>query len=199
MAKRTVVGGNQLEIAAGNSEMLLRPLADLDWRQKAFRMTWTCRYTLDHVLNCLAWYAHDLAGEVKGPIGAGRAGFPRGAISDLLDSLEPLATVLSLVAQGKPASARAFHDWGEADPEGFIAMGTVEITLHTWDIVKALDPDRADKAILPTVADVLLPRLFPDAPQGHDPVPTLLYVTGRSDLGDRPRIRRWQWHSAPVD
>jgi hypothetical protein len=45
---------------------------------------------------------------------------------------------------------------------------------------------------------VLVPRLFPDAPAGFDPIPTLLYVTGRGELGDRPRLTTWQWHSAPV-
>ena len=189
MATRSPVTGETLRLAAKTSHDVLRPLAEWDWSQKAYRLSWSCRYTFDHVLDCLVWYAHDLAGEVGGPIGAGRAGSPKSAISDLLDSLEPLAEVLALVGTGKPAKTRAHHSWGMSDPEGFLAMGSVEISLHTWDIVMALAPEKVDQAIAPAVAEVLVPRLFPDAPVGFDPVETLLYASG-------PGRARW---SAPLE
>jgi len=198
MATRNPVTGETLRLAAKTSHEVLHPLIDLDWSQKAYRLSWTCRYTLDHVLNCLVWYAHDLAGEVTGMVGSGRGKTPRASVGDLLDSLQPFAEVLALVGTGMPESARGWHDWGFADAEGFLAMGSVETSLHTWDIVMALAPERVDQAIAPAVAEVLVPRLFPDAPAGFDPVPTLLYATGRGDLDGLPRIKRWQWHSDPV-
>lgn len=199
MSERQLVTGDTLRQATRNSAAVLGPLVDRNWRKRAFRMTWTCRFTLDHVLNCLVWYAHDIAGEVTGLDGAARAGAPRASVTDLLSSLCPLSEVLALVCEGKPASARGLHSWGVADPEGFLAMGSIEVSLHTWDIVMALDPERANDAVAPEVAALLVPRLFPDAPRDPDPVVTLLYATGRAALGDRPRLTQWQWHSTPVD
>jgi hypothetical protein len=52
-----------------------------------------------------------------------------------------------------------------ADAEGFLAMGAVEVLLHTWDIATALGvplapPDHAEASAAKMVA-----RLFP----GHRP------------------------------
>ena len=197
--RRESVSGDDLRRAGRNSFAVLMPLADRDWSVGAWNMTWTCRKTLDHMLNCLAWYAHDFAGEIKSSVGAARDEMPGATIEDLIITIPNLADVLALVGEGKQFGARGWHDWGIADAEGFLAMGAIEISTHTWDIVMALDPDNAAAAIMPEVAARLLPRLFPEAPTGFGPVETLLWVTGRGELPGLQRVTQWQWHSAPVD
>ena len=187
-----------LRRAAAVSAATLRPLTDRDWSIKAHHLSWSCRRTLDYMLNCLAWYAHDLANEITIEEGAARAGTPHYGIPVLIRTIETLAEVLAIVADAKPAVARASHDWGFADPEGFLAMGTIEIVLHTWDIISELGGDFVEPAAIDDICGRLLTRLFPDAPAGHPSFATLLYVTGRGNLPELSPVTRWRWHSAPI-
>lgn len=197
--RRDPVTSSDLRKAAVVCAATLSPFADRDWSIKAHGLRWTCRYTLDHVLNCLAWYAHDLAAEIPDMQGAARSGCPRAKITDLISSIPALAEVLALVTDGKSNRTRAWHDWGIGDPEGFRAMGTIEIILHTWDVSGAFNAPFDDPGTIDDISSRLLTRLFPDAPIGHPPLTTLLYVTGRGELEGLAQIRKWQWHSNPVD
>ncbi|MEU4179777.1 hypothetical protein [Streptomyces sp. NPDC026589] len=69
-------------------------------------------------------------------------------------------------------------------------MAITELTLHTYDITRALGvpwspPD--------ATATTVLARLFPGAPTGHRPSGTLLWCTGRATLPGVPRRVEWQW------
>ena len=84
---------------------------------------------------------------------------------------------------------------GSADAEGFVAMGCVEIAVHTWDIARGLGVGFDAPAEL---TPKLLNRLFPWAPTGHDAWETFLYCVGRIPLGDLPHQHvAWGWHAAP--
>jgi hypothetical protein len=113
-----------------------------------------------------------------------------------LEAVETLGAVLRVVAEASPPEARAYHRMGPADAEGFIAMGALEVLVHTWDIAQGLDlPMEPPAELLPK----LLNRLFPWAPVGHPAWETLLYSAGRLPLGDLPQQRdgAWGWHAAP--
>jgi CobB/CobQ-like glutamine amidotransferase domain len=76
---------------------------------------------------------------------------------------------------------------------GFAAMGVVETLIHTFDVVRGLNP--ADPWRPPAaLAAPVLARLFPHAPSG-DPTDVLLYCCGRASLGQLPRQTEWQWDS----
>jgi hypothetical protein len=75
-------------------------------------------------------------------------------------------------------------------------MGCDELLVHTYDIGRALGFDvRPDRDL----AERVLRRLFPWAPDHVDPWVGLLWANGRVPLGDRPRLERWRWHCAPLD
>lgn len=198
VTQRRPVTSDDLRQAAAISAASLREVIDQDWSVKAHNLRWSCRRTLEHTLNCLAWYAHDLANQIDIDEGAARENAPHASLANLIRSVETLAEVLAVVTDAMPPAARALHNWGTADPEGFRAMGTIEIILHTWDITRALDGRPANPAALADIAGRVLARLFPDAPAGHPPFATLLYVTGRGDLPGLPPVTRWRWHSAPL-
>ena len=47
------------------------------------------------------------------------------------------------------------------------------------------------------LCDRVLYRLFPDAPAGTPRWETLLWATGRGELGGRARLAEWRWHGSP--
>jgi hypothetical protein len=116
------------------------------------------------------------------------------------DDLE--AALDAVVGTLRPATDR---DWslpagelecpsGMADPEGFAAMGCVELLVHGNDIAEGLgvtfDPPREPCART-------VERLFPTAPVSDDPWRLLLWAAGRDALPGHPRREEWRWHGAP--
>jgi hypothetical protein len=83
---------------------------------------------------------------------------------------------------------------GLADPEGFAAMGVVEVLVHAYDVARGLDLSFDPPADL---CDRVLARLFPDAPTDTERWPTLLWATGRGALPGRPVLGRWRWYAEP--
>jgi hypothetical protein len=99
----------------------------------------------------------------------------------------------AVVARSTP-DVRAYHPLGVTDPEGFAAMGVVEVLVHMADVADGLGVGWRSPAEL--CARVLW-RLFPDAPTDAGPWPTLLWATGRGELPGRDRLTRWRWYAAP--
>jgi hypothetical protein len=115
-------------------------------------------------------------------------------VAGLLQVLEACGALLSAVVRTKPPTVRAHHVYGNADPEGFAAMGVVETLVHTHDVAQGLGvtwrpPD--------DLCGRVLTRLFPDAPADGDRWPTLLWATGRGELPGRARLTDWRWFGAP--
>ncbi|HEV2360476.1 MAG TPA: hypothetical protein VGS21_02120, partial [Acidimicrobiales bacterium] len=109
----------------------------------------------------------------------------------LLDALPAHADLLHRIASSADPSTRAHHNYGVSDGAGFAAMGTVETLLHTYDIVRGLNP--ADPWLPPgELAQPVIDRLFPDPPSG-DPTEVLMYLCGRAPLRDLPRRTEWRW------
>ncbi|MCW3844455.1 hypothetical protein ONA70_30650 [Micromonospora yasonensis] len=184
--------GADVRAAAAEMTPVLRGTTDRDWTVRAGDLEWSCWTTAAHV-------AHDLlayAGQVTGRPDGGYLPFdlrvrPDAGPADLLTVATSAAGVLAAVVDTADPDSRAWH-WGPCDPGGFAAMGVAEILLHTHDLTRGLGLDWAPPE--PLCAGVLR-RLFPDAPDG-EPVPVLLWMTGRAPLGDRPRRTAWTWRAA---
>lgn len=190
---------SDLRAAAAICRATLGPVADGDWTLPAHGLAWDRRATLDHTCDCLAFYAHDLAARIRTTEGEARDGAARATPPELIRTVETLAELLCVVADGSPAEVRAFHPWGMADAEGFLAMGAVEILLHTWDVATAFARPLAPADRAEALAGALLPRLFPWAPAGVPAMEALLACTGRVEAaGLPPAGTRWAWHAAPV-
>jgi hypothetical protein len=115
----------------------------------------------------------------------------------LLLVVDGMAAVLAELIRAAPPGTRAFHPAGMADPEGFAAMGCVETLIHTDDVAQGLRLACRPPADL---AERVVRRLFPWAPNDEEPWATLRWACGRAPLGERPRLDPdWYWQCAPLD
>ena len=182
--------------AARVAQAALRPGIDRDWGTTATGLEWDCRATLDHMVNAPLFHGTNLTMRSTKRLAGIRAGNPSAAIPELIDQLEYAATILAQIATLAPAEARGFHPAGMADAQGFIALSCNEMLLHAHDIASALGLPFEPPAEL---SSLVLGRLFPWAPAGAAPWPTLLYVSARGLLpGREPVPPDWMSHPAPL-
>lgn len=176
---------------------------DAAFDAQAGPVRWSCWATAEHVVDDLLAYALQVAGlplldylPLAGPKGEDeiahvrRGAGPAGLAEVIVASGELLAAQVTV----QPATARAYHPYGLADPEGFAAMGVVEILVHGRDILEGLTGSA------PTLPDGLsarvIARLFPDLPEAALSLPpgdALVWATGRSEAPGLPRRTRWRW------
>jgi hypothetical protein len=207
---RTLVTGADVQRAVAITADALRPAPVEAWEAQAGPMECSCWDALEHLNNGVFSYALRLASPepyLKGrptilwdrpgaqalPLVTDREAGPEAAIEVLL----MVGGLVAAVVDNKPATARAWHIWGTADPEGFAAMGVVETLAHAYDLTQGLRLEFEAPADLVGPA---LARLFPEAPTDTDPWPTLLWATGRGELeGFERRGPDWTWHAAPIE
>jgi hypothetical protein len=207
---RTPVTGADVQRAVAITADALRPAPAEAWDAQAGPMDCSCWDALDHLNNGVFSYALRLAppvpymqgrptivwerpGALARPLVTDREAGPEAAIEVLLMA----GGLVAAVVDAKPATARAWHIWGTADPEGFAAMGVVETLAHAFDLTQGLCLEFEAPADLVAPA---LARLFPEAPADTDPWPTLLWATGRGELdGFERRGPDWTWHAAPFE
>ena len=179
--------------AARASVAALAGYTDLDWQQvPAADMQWTCWKTALHMVDCLYFYAMQVVyGNEETYLCTELALDDSASPARLLDALSAHADLLHRIARSADPDVRAHHNYGVSDAAGFAAMGVVETLIHTFDVVRGLNP--ADPWRPPAeLAAPVIARLFPQAPSG-DPVDVLLYCCGRAPLGELPRQTQWRW------
>lgn len=178
------------------------------WEGKAGTLEWDCWETVEHLADDLFAYAVQLGpaappldGDVPFVWQARRPGGPANAVhadrtagpAGLLQVLEACGALLVAMVRTAPPETRAHHSYGVSDPEGFAAMGLVETLVHTHDLAAGLGLSWQPPAAPCARA---LARLFPAAPTGTPPWPTLLWATGRAELPGHPRVTEWRWDSS---
>jgi hypothetical protein len=179
--------------AASASVAALSGYTDLDWQQlPAADSEWSCWQTTLHMVDCLYFYACQIVyGSPDGYLCTELALDNSASPPRLLTALSAHADMLQRIARSADPGSRAHHNYGVSDPAGFAAMGVVETLIHTFDVVRGLNP--ADPWRPPAaLATPVIARLFPNAPDG-DPTDVLLYCCGRASLGEMPRQTQWQW------
>lgn len=188
---------DDLRIAVRSCTTALTPLADRDWSVRAADTDYTCRRMLDHLVDCMLFYAASLATHASGPVGDIRDGSPNDAsITELLVAFGGAGAILAAVIEGAPRHVRAYHPAGSADVEGWAAMGCDEVLVHTHDLVVSLG-GHAD--VPDALAARIVARLFPWAPAGFGGFETLLWCNGRRALGPHDRLDPdWSWQCAPL-
>src|SRR5271165_5193865 len=160
--------------AASASVAALAGYTDLNWQQvPAADLEWSCWQTALHMLDCLYFYAMQVVyGNPDGYLCTELALDSSASPPRLLDALSAHAELLLRIARSAGPDVRAHHNYGVSDAPGFAAMGVVETLIHTFDLVRGLNP--ADQWRPPAaLAAPVIARLFPHAP-GGDPADVLL-------------------------
>lgn len=192
----SAVGPKNVLAAAAACREALGNLLERDWSVNAGELEWSCRQTLEHIPNAQMFYACQLATGAKDRLPRAIGGADQLSVAELLASVETNASVLEHVLRAAPASARAFHPAGMADPSGFAAMGCDEILIHTADISAGFGIDFKPPEDL---CGRVLARLFPWAPTDVGSWDSLRWANGRIALpGSAPRDENWRWHCAPL-
>jgi hypothetical protein len=192
----TLITPEDLRHCAALSRTALSTAMDRDWNTRAHDLDWTCRRSLDHIIDTLVFYASHLSTRATHRLPLLRNGDPSSDVADLLVGMSIAAGLLADVAQAAPSDARAFHPAGMGDPEGFLAMGCEEVLAHTWDITESFGlpfqpPDNLCQRITR--------RIFPWAPHDAPGWDALRWGAGRISLPHHPRLGAdWWYHPAPL-
>jgi hypothetical protein len=185
--------------AAAYVARVLAPLATSgNWDGPASGLAWDCRQTLAHAVDACNWYAGLLARAGDGDLEV--AEMNRDASPGvLLDCLVSAGAVLGAVVAAAEPGARGYHGLGSPDRTGYAAMGADEVLVHGWDIACRFGLEFAPPR---DMCAAVLRRIFPWAPDEQmalSPWQTLLWVNGRTALGDRPALTSWGWWCRPLD
>ncbi|ACQ79824.1 conserved hypothetical protein [Beutenbergia cavernae DSM 12333] len=184
----------------------IRSRPDADLSVPAGPVDWSCRQTLDHVLDDLLAYALQLGGAGTAwaqrdylPLVAADGGFdvmrvdPGVGVDGIADTLVAAGAVMAAAVAVAPPTARARHPRGLADAAGWAAMAVIETVVHGWDVLNGLDG--APPALPENLAAGVLARLFPDVapPAPGEAGATLVWATGRGELPGQARRTSWNW------
>ncbi|GAA4889142.1 GNAT family N-acetyltransferase [Streptomyces coeruleoprunus] len=193
----TIMGAQDIQEAVAATTAALRTVAGRDWTAHAHGLEWTCYDTAVHIGSDFTAYAAQLTGRATdGYVPFEIQADPGTTPDGLIHVIEATGGLLAAVVAATPADVRAWHPYGAAGPDGFAAMGVVEVLLHTHDILRALGVTGWEPPA--HLCDGVLDRLFPHSPRTDDPWQTLLWATGRTELPGLPRLTTWRWHSDPV-
>ena len=180
---------------------------DRDWQVPAGALDWTCWETLEHMADDLFTYAAQLGPATpsltthvpigyqhRRPGGPGLTIFvePADGPAALLTVLETCGRLLTAMVAATAPSVRSHHTYSVSDPDGFAAMGVVEVLAHMHDVTTGLGLPWDPPAEL---CDRALRRLFPEAPTAG--WPALRWATGRGTLPGRPLRTSWRWDGTP--
>jgi hypothetical protein len=196
MTMTETVGPEDVRAAAVVCREALSGIVDLDWSVRAGELDWSCRQTLEHVPSAQIFYAAQVALAAKERLPLARGGADQLTVAELLLSVQVNAAILEHVLRATPASTRAYHPAGMADPSGFAAMGCDEILIHTADIAAGFEIDFKPPEEL---CGRVLARLFPWAPIDVGHWESLRWANGRIALpGAERQDENWRWHCAPL-
>lgn len=195
---RTMRSGDIIQSADIALAALTRAV-ETDWSARAGDLEWSCRRTLDHIVDTLLLYGSYVATRAVESRATIRNGDPEASVPVLLAHLDASARMLELICDGTRPPLRAFHPSGLSDADGYRAMACSEVLTHTDDIAQGLG-----LALLPPdgLCERIMTRVFlwaPDPRECPDRWAALRWCCGRTALPTRPRLdERWWWHAAPI-
>jgi hypothetical protein len=208
-----VITADDLRDALAAAAASLESVVDQDWHVPARDSDWDCWETIDHVADDLFAYAVQL-----GPRPTPKDGYlgfaytikheggpalsvwtdPAKGTAGAIGVLTAAGALLAAMVQVSPPELRAFHPFGLADPEGWAAIGIVELIVHMRDVADALgatwQPDE-------DLCARILARVFAplELPSGGTAWEQLLWATGRASWDGAPKRDQWRWWCAPLD
>jgi hypothetical protein len=149
-----------------------------------------------HLVSCLAWYAHDLAAGPDEVSAADLLARPAADLRTVSRGVGAWGEVLARTVDAAGPADRGWHPHGVADAAGFAAIGCAEVLVHGTDVADALGLSWSPPG---DVAAAVLARLFPRVTDVPDPMAGLLWATGRLALPGQPQRTSWQYAMAPPE
>ncbi|MDA0799111.1 MAG: hypothetical protein O2826_12220 [Chloroflexi bacterium] len=191
------LGADDVLAAVAASQQALGTALDRDWEVLAGTLEWTCRRTLDHLIDGAVFYSCQVANEATKRLPPIRMGNPDASVEDLLTTIGSVAHILASTLRSASPEGRAFHPAGMADRTGFAAMSCVELLVHTFDIASGLGIEFAAPQEL---CERVIRRLSPWITElGPDAFATLLWSTGRVAIEGQDDVASdWYWQCAPL-
>lgn len=207
-----MITADDLRAALDDAVRALTSVVDKDWHVLALDSEWDCWETIDHIADDLFAYAAQLgprptpqtsylpfAYTIKHEGGPALSVWakPDQGNAGSIKVLAASGALLAAMVQVSPPQLRAFHPFGVADPEGWAAIGLVELIVHMRDVAGALGASWQPSEDL---CGRILDRVFAPLtlPQGGSRWQTLLWATGRAEWGGAPRLEKWRWWCAPL-
>jgi uncharacterized protein (TIGR03083 family) len=170
------------------SERVLRELVDADWSAHAGSLDWSCRQTLDHVIDCVFSYTMQLAARAASgflPFNELHAAAAASA-DELLVGFRAVAQMFYDVARNAPPGAVASDGVLLLSVDDWCARAAYEVALHTYDIATGLGapwrlPDDLSRAIVASESLWMFDRTA--VAVGDSPWTSLLAGSGRDAIG----------------
>jgi hypothetical protein len=91
-----------------------------------------------HLVSCLAWYAHDLAAGPDEVSSADLVACPAAYLRTVSRGVGAWGEVLARTVDAAGPADRGWHPHGVADAAGFAAIGCAEVLVHGADVAVAL-------------------------------------------------------------
>ena len=185
-----------LVAAADLATATLGPALDRDWSVRAGALDWSCRRTLDHMIDALLFFSAHIATRAIRRLPSIRNGDADRSTTELLTVLDVSAAITAELLREFGPDERAFHPAGMADRSGYLGVACEEVVMHTADIAAGLGisfapPDELSRKIVA--------RIFPWAPNDVPVWDALLWSTGHIALPNRERQdANWYWWCAPL-
>ena len=197
---RTPMHPDDMPTVAALARETLSPWLDRDWSVPAGDLEWSCRRTLDHMIDVPIFLGGNAAMRSSWRVLPIRNGDPTAELAKMLDAVVTSAMMLERICAGMGPDDRGFHPAGQADAEGFRAQGCAEMLQHTYDIANGFgEAFRAPEEL----CDRIVTRLFPWAPNAEehpDRWEALLWGSGRISLSHRERLDPDCWiQAAPLE
>jgi hypothetical protein len=163
----------------------LGSVADRDWSTTAAGLDWTCRQTVDHLIDCVFSYTLQIAGQAHGDWLALDELHARSDATpgQLVEALRAVGSALAAVLQTAPDDLSASDGIQELDAAAWVARALHEVLLHTSDVLTGLGVDFEPA---PELCEFVLasPGLWAidrdRAARETDPWPALLAGSGRA-------------------
>ena len=178
---------------------VLQPTLNLNWQLKTPDLDWTQAQTAIHTMRACLEYSNQVVGQRKDtyhPILIDQK--DKAIPADYLPMIKTAGDMLSRLVITADKNDRAWHSYGESDPEGFAAMGVVEVSVHTYDLALGFGIEFTP---LNEPSEFAIRRLFLDTVElpsqyfsNYSWGELLLWYAGRISLGNVSRRTGWKWN-----
>lgn len=140
MAEEQITAADKFATVLSLVDAQLGKHVDRDWSGRAGTLDWSCRQTVDHLVDCLFSYGLQVSSRSQGPflpLGELHA-LPEATNRDLLVALRGVGELFANALRVAPVGPCAGDGLVQLDAEGWAQRGAYELLVHTHDIVSGL-------------------------------------------------------------